>query len=102
MADPKEKEKLQAAVNRGNLVDIALREVLNGYFTRKMTEKVAVLVAEFSEKKSPTEMLSTIAAISSLVEMENDLKVQVSRRDVAHKRMGEIENESNAEGYREY
>lgn len=102
MNDPKEKDKLQATINRGNLVEIAFREVLAEYFKRKQQEKVAVLVHEFSEKKSPTEMLPTIAAISALVEMELDLKVQVSRRDQAHKKMGEIENESASKGYTEY
>ncbi len=97
-----EKEKLQATVTRGNLVDIAMREVLSGYFAKKRIEKVASLVSQFNGKSTATDMLPTIAAISALVEMENDLTGQVAHRDVAVKRIGELENESNAEVYREY
>ncbi len=96
------KQKLQAAVTTGNLTEIALREVLSSYFSKKRVEKMNSLVMDFNGKKTLDEMLPGIASLAALVEMENDLMGQVIKKNLAHKRIGELENEGRNEPPREY
>lgn len=98
----KEIDKLQSAISKGNLADIALKNTMAEYIARARVEKLGILVAYYKEGKLGNELISIVAGLAALTDLENDLKGQVIARDRAHKRIEEIENEAAAIQYREY
>jgi hypothetical protein len=95
-------DKLNAQIKRGNMAEIALQSSVSSYCARAKEQYLATLISLFKEGKTGMEMISIVAQLAAIGEIERELLSQVAMRDKAARRIGEIENEHASTIHREY
>ena len=99
MTTQDEKAKLEENVRRGTLAEVASRETLGEFALSNRNALVATLIGQFREGKTMQEMLNTVAELSAMDKLENDLRMRITRGNQSRKELERMNEQGHRNRY---